>query len=71
MCIVFWCAGNAYVSDMGIASLADAPAAMLQQLQELALDAVQCTWEGLQMLLQRCSGLRKLELYSLQARQHS
>ena len=50
-----------------MASLADAPAVVLQQLQELVLDAVQCTWEGIQLLLNKCTGLRKLELFGLSA----
>ena len=50
---------------MGVASLAEAPAVVLQQLQELVLDAVLCTLEGIQMLLKRCTGLRKLELFGL------
>ena len=57
-------AGNACITDTGVASLAEAPA-VLQQLQELVLDAVQCTLEGIQMLLKRCTGLRKLELFGL------
>lgn len=48
-----------------MASLAEAPAVALQQLQELVLDVVQCTLEGIQMLLKRCTGLRKLELFGL------
>lgn len=56
---------NACVTDRGVASLAAAPAVMLHQLQEFALDAVQCTWEGVQLLLKRCPGLRKLNLYGL------
>ena len=57
---------NAHISDQGVASLAEAPAAVLQQLQEFAWDAIRCTWEGVQLLLQRCTGLRKVELYGLQ-----
>ncbi|KAL3147012.1 hypothetical protein ABBQ38_014978 [Trebouxia sp. C0009 RCD-2024] len=56
---------NACVTDKGVASLAEAPNAVLQQLQELVLDAVLCTWEGIQLLLNKCTGLRKLELFSL------
>lgn len=58
-------AGNACITDKGILSLAEAPAEVLQQLEEFALDAIQCTWEGIQLLLQKCAGLRKLDLYGL------
>jgi hypothetical protein len=57
--------GNACITDNGVASLAAAPSVMLQQLQEFALDAVHCTWEGVQLLLKRCPGLQKLNLYGL------
>ena len=60
-------AGNACVTDKGVASLAEAPAVVLQQLQELVLDAVQCTWEGIQLLLNKCTGLHKLELFGISA----
>lgn len=60
-------AGNARVTDSGVASLAEAPAAVLQQLQELVLDAVQCTWEGIKQLLNNCTGLRKVELFGMSA----
>lgn len=60
-------AGNICVTDKGIASLADAPGLVLQQLQEFALDAVQCTWEGVQLLIERCTGLSKVNLYGLNA----
>ena len=56
-------AGNACVTDKGLESLADAPRVVLEQLQELVLDAVLCTLEGIQLLLHKCTGLQKLELF--------
>ena len=56
-------AGNVCITDKGMASLAEAPAVVLQQLQELVLDAVLCTLEGIQLLLNKCTALRKLELF--------
>ena len=47
--------------------MAEAPAVVLQQLQELILDAVHCTWEGIQQLLKKCTGLHKLELFGISA----
>lgn len=58
-------AGNACITDKGLASLAAASSDMLQQLQEFALEAVQCTWEGVQLLLKQCPGLQKLNLYGI------
>ena len=47
--------------------MAEAPAVVLQQLQELILDAVHCTWEDIQQLLKKCTGLHKLELFGMSA----
>lgn len=58
-------AGNASISDKGIASLAESPSAVLQQLQEFVLEAINCTWEGVQLLLKQCTALRKLDLHGL------
>lgn len=56
-------AGNACVTDKGLESLADAPSVVLEQLQELVLDAVLCTLEGIQLLLNKCTRLQKLQLF--------
>ena len=64
--VILSIAGNTRVTDKGLAALANAPA-LVQQLQEFNLDAINCTWRGVQLLLQQCTQLQKLELFGLQA----
>lgn len=53
------------MTDKGLAALASAPA-LVQQLQEFALDAVKCTWQGAQVFISQCVQLRKIQLHGLQ-----
>ena len=58
-------AGNASVTDRGLSALSEAPA-VVSQLQELTLEAVRCTWQGVQLLVEQCTKLQRLQVYTLQ-----